>query len=141
MKWFELSRIGIRRSEGPQMLLSQRRYKPQLQEEGTHPVRCQTRQSSPVRVHLHVCERRTFVESFSAYSNIRLQNPLLHVSHFQTQICSLTQVHRRWYCEGYSLESRSPPELIKEKPRVYTRGFLIFHFFDFDNKSLSRQTS
>ena len=95
-------RILIRRRKAPQVLLSQRRYKPQLQEEGTHPVRCQTRQSSPVRVHLHVCKRRTFVTSFSAYSNIRLQNPLLHVSHFQTQICSLTQVHRRWYYEGYS---------------------------------------
>jgi len=78
-----LRRISIRRRKTPQVLLSQRCYKPQLQEEGTHPVRCQTRQSSPVRVHLHVCKRRTFVESFSAYSNIRLQKPFLHVMRSQ----------------------------------------------------------
>ncbi len=65
--------------KGHCMLLSQRSDMPQLQEKGTHPVRCQTRQSSPVMLHLHVCKRRTFVTSFSAYSNIRLQKPLLHV--------------------------------------------------------------
>ena len=98
--------------KGHCLLLSQRSDMPQLQEEGTHPVRCQTLQLSPVRLHLYARKRKTFAECFSAYSNIRLQNPLLHVSRFQTQICSLTQVLRRWYYGGYSWESRSLPELI-----------------------------
>ena len=112
--------------KGHCMLLSQRSDMPQLQEEGTHPVLCQTRQLSSVRTHLHVCKRKTFVECFSAYSNIRLQNPLLHVSRFQTQICILPQVLRRWYYGGYSWESRSPPELIKNRAGSYCFGSVFF---------------
>ena len=47
--------------------------------------------------------------------NIRLQSPVLHVLWLQTRICTCPQVHRRWYCEGYLWESRTPPELFEQK--------------------------
>ncbi len=53
--------------KGHCMLLSQRSDMPQLQEEGTHPVLCRTRQLSSVRTHLHVCKHKTFVAFFSTY--------------------------------------------------------------------------
>jgi len=50
--------------KGHCMLLSRRPDMPQSQDEGRHPVQCRTRQLSPVKPHLHVCERRTFAVSF-----------------------------------------------------------------------------